>query len=245
MRYAIISDIHSNLTAFQAVLRDIESRGEIDLIWCMGDIVGYGPEPGECIDLLRQYDHICVAGNHDLGAIGKMEIGDFNSYAAIACRWTENHLIPEHIDYLANLPLTTCEEEFTMAHGSPRGPIWEYLLSAYSAYISFSYFETVFCLVGHSHVPVAFEYIEEDDHCTFTEPLPDSSFSLEKNRMIINPGSVGQPRDGDPRASYILYDSDDRIIRYHRVPYDIADTQRKMEEYGLPPRLAARLDHGW
>jgi diadenosine tetraphosphatase ApaH/serine/threonine PP2A family protein phosphatase len=245
MRYAIISDIHGNLAAFQAVLSDINETGDIERIWCLGDIVGYGPDPKECIELLRQYDHVCVAGNHDWGALEKIDLNDFNPEAAAACRWTGQQLGPDEIDYLANLPLTLQEGDFTLAHGSPREPIWEYLLSTYSARISFDYFQTRYCLVGHSHVPAVFEQLADSKECFHTELSPDAPLILGENRRIINPGGVGQPRDGDPRASYAIYDSEHGVIQHHRVPYDIAATQRKMAGYGLPPRLITRLSYGW
>jgi predicted phosphodiesterase len=245
MRYAAISDIHSNLTAFQAVLQDIEARGGVQRIWCLGDIVGYGPDPKECIELLRQYDHVCVAGNHDWGAIAKIEIDDFNPEAAAACRWTGLHLGPQEVDYLSHLPPMFSEGDFTLVHGSPREPIWEYLVSTYSAKVSFDYFKTRFCLVGHSHVPIFFEYLANGGECLLHELTPAATISLGVNRLIINPGGVGQPRDGDPRASYAIYDSDQNLIWHYRVPYDIALTQQRMNEQGLPHRLAARLSHGW
>ena len=245
MRYAVISDIHSNLTAFQAVLQDIEARGGFERIWCLGDIVGYGPDPKECIELLRQYDHICVAGNHDWGAIGKIGIDDFNPEAAAACRWTGQQLDQQDVDYLANLPLTISEGDFTLAHGSPREPIWEYLVSIHVAKVSFKHFQTKFCLVGHSHVPLVFESLAADGDCTVHEFPIDAPLTLDGNRLIINPGGVGQPRDSDPRASYAIYDSDHKVVWHHRVPYDVASTQQRMREYGLPYGLAARLSHGW
>jgi predicted phosphodiesterase len=245
MRYAIISDIHANLTAFQAVLEDVEARGGFERIWCLGDIIGYGPDPKECIELLRQHAHICVAGNHDWGAIGKIDIDDFNPEAAAACRWTGQQLDQQDIDYLANLPLIISEGDFTLAHGSPREPIWEYLVSIHVARVSFNYFKTKFCLVGHSHIPVVFESLAPDEECLLHEFNSDMPLNLGENRLIINPGGVGQPRDGDPRASYAIYDSDHNVIWHYRVPYDVASTQQRMKEYGLPYRLAARLSQGW
>lgn len=244
MRYAIISDIHSNLAAFQAVLNDINKTGGIERIWCLGDIVGYGPDPKECIELLRQYEHICVAGNHDWGALEKIDLNDFNPEAAAACRWTGQQLGPDEVDYLANLPLTLQEGDFTLAHGSPREPIWEYLLSTYSARISFDYFQTKYCLVGHSHVPAIFEQLADSEDCSLAELSPDAPLILGENRQIINPGGVGQPRDGDPRAAYAIYDSEHGVIQHHHVPYDIDATQQKMAEYGLPSRLITRLSYG-
>ncbi len=245
MRYAIMSDIHSNLAAFRAVLRDMEARGGVQRIWCLGDIVGYGPDPRECIGLLRQYDHICVTGNHDWGAIGKIDIEDFNPEAAFACRWNGQQLDEDDVAYLAGLPLTIIEGDFTLAHGSPREPIWEYLVSTYSARVSFDYFETGFCLVGHSHVPLVFELVEESGECLLHQLAAGEVLHLGERRLIINPGGVGQPRDGDPRASYAIYDSDRNVIQHYRVPYEISVTQQRMMERGLPRRLATRLSYGW
>ena len=156
MRYALLADIHANLAAFTTVLKDIERRGGVEELWCLGDIVGYGPDPGPCIELLRQYQHICVAGNHDLAAIGKLDISDFNPDAAFTSRWTAGQLSPEHIKYLAGLPTVIEKDDFTLVHGSPREPIWEYLTSSSVAKESFACFKSHFCLVGHSHRPLVF-----------------------------------------------------------------------------------------
>lgn len=245
MRYAILADIHSNLAAFEAVLRDVERRGQVDEVWCLGDIVGYGPDPCQCIELLRTYDHLCVMGNHDCAAIGGIDIRDFNPDAAAACRWTAQQLGPEEREYLENLPYRLYKGDFTLVHGSPREPIWEYLVSTSSASVNFAFFESPFCLVGHSHVPLVFEQGDESDACLL-HPLPiEIPFILGECRLIINPGGVGQPRDGDPRASYAIYDSDDGVIYHYRVPYDVAATQQRMMQHGLPPRLIERLSYGW
>jgi len=242
MRYAIIADVHANLTAFAAVLKDIEQRGGMDEIWCLGDTVGYGPDPHECIALLRQQRHVCVAGNHDWGAIGKVNIADFNPDAAAACQWTTQQLSPEDIRYLENLPLTLERDDFTLVHGSPREPIWEYLTSTSIALQNFNFFQSPYCLVGHSHVPLVFR--DEDGACSFNKWTTNIGLALGQNRLIINPGGVGQPRDGDPRASYAIYDTENRQLRLYRVPYDIETTQHKMMEGGLPIRLVVRLKYG-
>jgi len=243
MRYAILGDIHSNLEAFEAVLRDADNRGGFDRIWCLGDVVGYGPDPNGCIERLRQFEHVCVAGNHDWAAIGKIDTADFNPVAAQACSWTAQQLTAENVEYLQSLSLNICQEDFTLVHGSPREPIWEYLLSTEGAQDSFAHFETAYCLVGHSHVPLIFELI---DSKVVYEMFPeDASLELGKRRLIINPGGVGQPRDGDPRASYALYDTEARTIYHYRVEYDIQATQTKMEKRGLPMPLIMRLSVGW
>lgn len=243
MRYAIIADVHANLSAFEAVLEDIEKQGEVAQIWCLGDIVGYGPDPHQCIELLDQTDHICVAGNHDLAAIGKIETAKFNPDAAAAAEWTAQQLSLKDINYLGSLPLTVEEGDFTLVHGSPREPVWEYLTSSSVARENFPYYKSQFCLAGHSHVPVIFSHSEEEGYSS-TRFQPGVRLALGKSRLIINPGAVGQPRDGDPQASYAIYDSEVKQVRLHRVAYDIRATQDRMVAGGLPLRLVARLGQG-
>lgn len=243
MRYAIIGDIHANLAAFRAVLDDIKHRGEVAGVWCLGDVVGYGPDPHQCLELLRQTNHICVAGNHDWAAIGKIDTAEFNPEAAAASHWTARQLDQADVEYLGKLPLIVEEGDFTLVHGSPREPIWEYLTSTSLAKESFAYFNSPFCLVGHSHMPLVFRH-SEDGVCSGSRFLIDVGLTLGRDRLIINPGSVGQPRDGDPRASYALYDSETRLVRLHRVAYDVTATQDRMVECGLPKRLVLRLSYG-
>ncbi len=244
MRYAIIADIHANLAAFTAVLNDIDHRGSVEEVWCLGDIIGYGPDPHQCLELLHQCNHVCVAGNHDWAAIGKADISYFNPDAVTACRWTAQQLTPEDIHYLENLPLTIKKDNFTLVHGSPREPIWEYILSASAAKDNFAFSQSQFCLIGHSHVPLIFK-LSEMDSCSLNQFSPNIGLVLGKSRLIVNPGSVGQPRDSDPRASYAIYDSEARMIRLHRIPYNIAATQDKMMQVGLPIHLITRLQEGW
>ena len=242
MRCAIIADVHSNLAAFTSVLDDIERRGGVEEVWCLGDVVGYGPDPHRCLELLRQYNHICVAGNHDWAAVGRVDTSAFNPDATAACQWTAQQLSPEDKEYLNSLPLTIEKGDFTLVHGSPREPIWEYVISAGIAAENFAFFQSRFCLVGHSHVPLIFRY--EGGSCPFNRFSPDIRLVLGKSRLIINPGGVGQPRDGDPRASYAIYDSEDGVVRLYRIPYDIEATQAKMMKEGLPIRLVTRLSYG-
>lgn len=244
MRYAIISDLHSNLRAFQAVLEHLEVGGPVEEIWCLGDVVGYGPSPNECISLLRSYPHVCIAGNHDWAAVGRLDIADFNPEAASAALWTSRQLRPESRAFVEALPLTLTRGDFTLAHGTPLNPIWEYLLSERAARVSFTHFGTRYCLVGHSHVPVLF-HLDEEGRVGLQDMPRDRPFRLEAGRWILNPGSVGQPRDGDPRASYVVYEGDTEEFRQFRVAYDIAATQRRMLELGLPRMLAERLSYGW
>jgi len=242
MRYAILADIHSNLAALKEVLEDIRKKGGVDEIWCLGDIVGYGPQPAECINLLREYNTVCISGNHDLGAVGKLDLNFFNPMAAEACRWTAGQLNPADIRYLEDLPKLIQKGDFYLVHGSPRDPSLEYVMSTSIAERNFSYFDTRFCLVGHTHVPMAFK--EEDKKYAAVSLLPGIGLVLGSSRMIINPGAVGQPRDGDPRASYGIYDSEGKIFRVYRVPYDIRATQDRMMQAGLPIHLVTRLEQG-
>lgn len=244
VRHAILADIHSNLAALQAVLTDLGERGGADELWCLGDIVGYGPDPRECIALIRSYPHQAIVGNHDLGAIGRIPLDEFNPEAAAACRWNGAQLGPKEVAYLEGLPLTLVRDGFTLVHGSPREPIWEYLVLVTSARRNFDYFNTELCLVGHSHIPLYFELVSEDSSCLRWGLSEETSLRLGGRRLIINPGGVGQPRDGDPRAAYAIYDSTEKTLYHYRVPYDIAETQRRMVERGLPLRLAQRLSYG-
>ena len=238
----IVADIHSNLEAFQAVLQDAEGHGGFQEIWVLGDIVGYGSDPGPCIELLRQYGHYSVAGNHDWAAVGKLSLEEFNPIAAEANRWTAQQLSLDQVEFLSNLPIRLEREGFTMVHGSPVDPLWEYILSLSTAWASFQHFQTRYCLVGHSHIPFMCRQLE--DRCAFLEFPVGAFVELKNERFIINPGSVGQPRDGDPRASYAIYDSDrDAIVRF-RVEYDIAAAQEKIRCHGLPEFLAERLAYG-
>jgi len=244
VRYAVLADIHGNLAAFKAVLQDLEGKGGVDEIWCLGDTVGYGPEPHACLELLASHNHVCVAGNHDWAAIGKIDTLDFNPDAARACQWTAQQLTVGDIDYLQGLPLQLERGDFTLVHGSPREPIWEYLLSAGDAHANFACFDTRFCFVGHSHVPLVFRR-DKAGRCILERLSDKVSMGTHGDRLIINPGGVGQPRDGDPRASYAVYDSSDHTTYHYRVEYDIAATQSKMMECQLPLSLVFRLSGGY
>ena len=243
MKALIVSDIHSNLEAFTSVISDAERHAGFDEIWSLGDLVGYGPDPNAVIDLLRERPHKAIAGNHDLASVGKLSLDAFNPYAAAANRWTAGVLDAERRSYLADQPLTLEIEEFTLAHGSPRDPIWEYVISVRAAVASFNHFDTYWCLVGHSHVP----FICRPDPsrgAIFMNPPLGGSYDLGEERLIINPGSVGQPRDGDPSASYAIYDSDEESVTHRRVLYDVDATQSKMRSHGLPDFLIDRLAEG-
>ncbi len=242
MRALIVSDIHSNLEAFRSVISDAEERGGFDEVWSLGDLVGYGPDPSACVDLLREHQHKAVVGNHDLASIGRLSLEAFNSHAAEANRWTSTQLSPDQTEYLAGLPLKLELDEFTVVHGSPRDPVWEYVVSVPAAVASFMHFDTYWCLVGHSHIPFICRPAENE--AVFLEFPLDTTLNLGTDRLIINPGGVGQPRDGDPRASYSVYDSDSGSVTHHRVAYDIPATQEKMRKHGLPSFLIERLEAG-
>jgi diadenosine tetraphosphatase ApaH/serine/threonine PP2A family protein phosphatase len=239
---AVVSDIHSNLAAFQAVLADSSA---VDEVWCLGDIVGYGPDPNECLALLLRHKQISIAGNHDWAAIGKVDASNFNPDAQTAARWTSQQLTGTNKEIIRRLPQEVAMGEFTLAHGSPREPIWEYIVSPSQAAANLTYFGTPFCFVGHTHRPAVFWGPSEEGPGGANEPAADEEISLGERRLIINPGSVGQPRDGDPRASYALLDLERRTVRFRRVEYDIAATQEKMRQAGLPYMLWARLAVGW
>ncbi|MEA2642273.1 MAG: hypothetical protein QOF51_3667 [Chloroflexota bacterium] len=240
MRIVVVSDIHSNLPALQEVLA---AAGEVDGVWCLGDFVGYGPWPNECVDLLRSRDVVGIAGNHDLAALGVISTADFNPDAARATHWTTAHLSAETRTYLESLAPIGEVAGITMAHGSPREPVWEYLVHERTAAASFTEFTGSLCLVGHTHIPTIFV---QDDGGEVIGGYMEAGTSLELRdlRAIANPGSVGQPRDRDPRAAYLLIDTEARTLTWHRVDYDIRATQACIVQTGLPQFFADRLTRG-
>ena len=245
MRALILSDIHANLEALEAVLHDAQARGGFDVIWCLGDTVGYGPDPGACIDRIREFKLVAVAGNHDHAAVGLIDASDFNDTAKSAAKWTAKQVDAEQRNYLKSLPMVSVQGQFTLVHGSLRDPIVEYLLDRNSAAGTLALMETSYCLVGHSHIPfVCCEVQENPEYPEFIEFPEDEPVALGYERRIINPGGVGQPRDRDSRPSYAMYNSDQSTIQRHRVTYDLAKTQKKMKAANLPARLIDRLDHG-
>ena len=243
MRILVISDIHANYTAFDAVLKDAE--GQWDYVWCLGDVVGYGPDPNECIDRLRELPHLCLAGNHDWAALNRLDIRTFNPDARRAVDWTRETLTDDNTRWLRALPTTFVIGQYTLVHASPREPIWEYILEPLVAALNFPHFETPYCIVGHTHQPVIYEMINEQGETTSHKPPYFEPIHLNGFRKIINPGSIGQPRDADPRAAYGILDFENHIWENRRVEYDIAEVQHRMQEYDLPERLIARLEHGW
>lgn len=242
MRTLIISDIHANLTALETVL---EHAGEVERVWCLGDVVGYGPSPNECILRVRELPNFtCLLGNHDAAAIGLIDINTFNPEARISIEWLQGELTEESIEFLKQLPETQTFETVTLAHGSPRQPVYEYLLDTQSATDNFEYFDTDFCFVGHTHLPVIF-HLKEDDYIARLSIPPANKVSELEKRTIVNPGSVGQPRDRDPRASYVIFDPSENSWDYRRIDYDIPAVQELMTAAGLPERHVLRLEGGW
>lgn len=245
MVVGVISDIHSNLTALEAVLADLPA---VDELWCLGDIVGYGPHPNECIEVLRARNPtVVVAGNHDWAAIERLDASAFNLEAAQAIEWTARQLTPRSKLYLESLPSREETGQWTIVHGSPRYPIWEYLLDCAIALPNFKHFSTTHCLVGHTHVPAVF--VDKNggtdrESCESQLAVAGVALNINGSRAFVNPGSIGQPRDGDPRASYLLLDTDKATLEYRRVPYDIGRTQDQMKRAGLPSRLWRRLSFG-
>ena len=242
MRTLIISDIHANLTALEAVLAD---AGEIDAVWCLGDLVGYGPDPNECVARVRALPNlVCLIGNHDAAALKQIDIETFNVEARLAIRWTQLNLTDESLAFLQSLPEQTEVEQVTLAHGSPRQPVWEYLLDTRTATANFACFNTPYCFVGHTHLPVLYYLPDESRVARLVVPEPLMQLTLAP-RAILNPGSVGQPRDRDPRAAYAIYEPDQNCWEYRRVAYDIQAVQTRMMETGLPERHIHRLTAGW
>jgi diadenosine tetraphosphatase ApaH/serine/threonine PP2A family protein phosphatase len=243
MLVGIVSDIHSNVVALDAVLRDM---GPVGALWCLGDVVGYGPNPNECIDCLVAQPHLdaCLTGNHDAAVLGKVSVADFNAAAQQAVLWTREQLTAGSRQFLAQRPSSlVADGEFTLAHGSPRDPIWEYIIDTGVARANFACFETPVCLVGHTHVPAVFA-VGGDGRVHLLRHGTRLALRGEQ-RYIVNPGSVGQPRDGDPRAAYAVFDSEQGVLEFRRVAYDIAETQQRMRAARLPARLVERLDYGW
>jgi predicted phosphodiesterase len=239
----VISDVHANAIALEAVLKD---AGEVDETWCLGDVAGYGPQPNECIDRIRQLPNlICIMGNHDYAAIGNMALETFNADARKALLWQRKLFSEESKSFLSSLPdELVVHGEVSLAHGSPRDPIWEYVMNTLVARINLAAFDTPWCFVGHSHFQAVFQYHAKADDMSIIVPRPSEVYDL-KERAILNPGSVGQPRDRDPRAAYAIFSPDAHTWEPRRVVYDIPAVQKMILDAGLPPRHAERLSGGW
>ncbi len=243
MRILLISDIHANYVAFETVLD--HAKGQWDYVWCLGDVVGYGPSPNECVDRLKELPHLCLAGNHDWAALDRLDIRTFNPDARRAAEWTRETLTDTNTRWLEALPTTFVIGQYTLVHASPREPIWEYILEPLGAALNFPHFETPYCFVGHTHQPIIYQMLSDTGETESHRPVYNEPISLNGHRLIINPGSVGQPRDTDPRAAYAILDFEKGTFEHRRIEYNISETQRQMRNAGLPERLIARLEHGW
>jgi predicted phosphodiesterase len=241
MRVAVVSDIHANLHAFEAVLAAIEGE-RVDAVWCLGDIVGYGPQPNRCCELVAAHAEISLAGNHDLAVLGRVDLDEFAPEAAAVVRWTAGVLEPAARSYLESLSPSAETAQAALFHGSPSDPVWEYVLSPEAALAALQVARRPLVLVGHSHVALQVGL----SAFSLTGGLaPDGTeVELDEARWLLNPGSVGQPRDGDPRAAWLELDFEGRRARFHRESYDIARTQEELRERELPEALAERLAHG-
>jgi predicted phosphodiesterase len=240
VQIAVVSDVHSNLAALEAVLSAIDAAAP-DEIWCLGDVVGYGPRPNECCEIVESRADLCLGGNHDLAVRGTIDLSEFRGDAAVAARWTREILTGPARAFLDRLEPEGERDEVALYHGSARDPVWEYVLSdeAAAATLAVSPFPLV--LVGHSHVALEVEW--RDDMLT-GGLAPDGTRVDVRDRVLLNPGSVGQPRDGEWRAAYLLLDREAETATFHRVEYDVERTQAEMRAAGLPEALAARLTHG-
>ena len=241
MRIAVISDIHGNWHAFAAVLADIE-QDPVDEIWCLGDVVGYGPQPNPCVSETRERSALCLVGNHDLAAIGRVDLTDFSPDAAASATWTAGELESDARTFLESLEPKGERPGVQMFHASPRDPIWEYVLSEHVAREALSHTTAPLVLVGHSHIPIALQLC--GDALAGGLAKGGSELDLGTGRWLLNPGSVGQPRDGDPRAAYLRIDLESGHAHFRRIPYEIEKTQDEIREAGLPEALAERLASG-
>ena len=241
MRIAVFSDVHANLHALEAVLADIDAGG-FDELWCLGDVVGYGPRPNECSAIVRERADLCLAGNHDLVVLGKIPMILFADDAGVAARWTQGVLDDEARAFLETLEPLATRPGVELFHGSPRDPVWDYVLSEDAARESFAATTEPLVLVGHSHI--ALELASDGLRLLGGKADGGMNIDLGGPRRLLNPGSVGQPRDGDPRAGWLEIDNDERRATFRRTDYPVELTQAEMREAGLPEILAERLEHG-
>ena len=243
MRVLVISDIHANYTALEAVLKD---AGQVDETWCLGDLVGYGPDPNAVVEEIQDIPNLtCLLGNHDVAAIGKMPLETFNGDARRSLIYHEKVLSASNLDYMRTLSSNTkvCGDA-TLAHGSPRDPLWEYILNSFSAQLNFDHFNTTSCFVGHSHIQCSFLMDGNSKRVTLGQTTPDVVVEL-RPKIILNPGSVDQPRDRDPRAAYAIYDTEAQTWTPRRVSYNIPVVQERIRSAGPPEKHALRIADGW
>jgi predicted phosphodiesterase len=242
VRIAILSDVHGNLPAFQSVLADIEKEG-VDQIWCLGDLVGYGAQPDECVALAKESCDLCLIGNHDLVVIDKLDIAEFSMNAAIAATWTKENIAKESVEFLNGLEPVNEEHPIGLYHASPRDPVWEYVLSTMLADACMNVMGPRVGAVGHSHVALYF-WRQAERRIAGEQAPGGTQLDLSQGDWIINPGGVGQPRDGDPRAAWLLLDLSNWHATWKRVEYAIDDAARAIQQAGLPIALSDRLYYG-
>jgi len=242
MRNLVISDIHANLEALETVINNVE---EIDSVWCLGDLVGYGPDPNGCIDLIKTLPNLsCICGNHDVAILGKMDVKLFNHEAKSTIDWQLSQLSSDNLTFLKNLPEKISVGNCLLVHGSPRYPVWEYILDPFVARINFNLFSEDFCFVGHSHQPLICHWDSTNEKMSWKGNVDGKIYHL-KPKTILNPGSVGQPRDSDPRASYGIFDDESLEWEVFRIDYPFQITQKRIIENNLPSKNAQRLAGGW
>jgi diadenosine tetraphosphatase ApaH/serine/threonine PP2A family protein phosphatase len=242
MLVAILSDIHANRHAFEAVLGDIDASDAREL-WCLGDVVGYGADPNDCCALAREHAAVCLAGNHDLAVTGELSLDEFSPGAALAARWTQEVIAEEHVGWLRSLSPQGGEDGVGLYHASPRDPVWEYVVSTLLAELCLDAASQRVSLVGHSHVALSF--VRPDGEAATGEPRRGGdALDLSTGEWLVNPGSVGQPRDGDPRAAWMLLDTDAWRAEWRRVDYDIKGAAAAIRAARLPDSLAERLQYG-
>ena len=242
MRVAIATDIHGNRQAFEAVLADVARIGA-DELWCLGDLVGYGADPNSCVDLARGHAAVCLAGNHDMAVTGALPLDEFSRGAELAARWTQEVIGDEQLEYLAALEPARSAEAIGLYHASPRDPVWEYVLSALLAELCFDSSPHRICLIGHSHVALSFVR-PDGDIATGQRREHGEEADIRDGSWLLNPGSVGQPRDGDPRAAWLLLDTTAQRAAWRRIDYDVAGAAAAIRRARLPDSLAERLGYG-
>ena len=243
MRIAVLSDIHGNRHAFEAVLRAVEAEG-VEAIWCLGDMVGYGADPDICCELAARECDICLVGNHDLAVRGDIPLDEFSTGARVAAEWTQEVIAPENLEFLRTLePQRLDREDVGLYHASPRDPVWEYVLSTLLADMCLDAQRHRVCLIGHSHVALSFRR-EEGEPATGETRRDRDSVELAEHEWLLNPGSVGQPRDGDPRAAWLVLDTNAPSATWRRTGYDVAGAAAAIRAARLPESLAERLEYG-
>jgi predicted phosphodiesterase len=242
MKVAVISDIHSNRHAFEATLEAVAGSDAAEL-WCLGDLVGYGAEPEACVELAREHAAVCLAGNHDLAVTGEIPLDEFSRGASLAAQWTREVIEPQNLEFLESLSPQGEEGSVGLYHASPRDPVWEYVLSALLAELCLDDQPHRLCLIGHSHVALSF--VRFEGALATGEPRRDgAALDVSDGEWLLNPGSVGQPRDGDPRAAWLLLDLGGMTASFHRAEYDVAGAAAAIRAARLPDSLAERLEYG-